>query len=201
MKQHEGFRLRRLRPLRWRDLRLWSGFALLLGAMLLGAQLLNTDDERILVWRATSDMSVGSIPDQVEPVWVVLGGAEDAYLTADNQPKGRLKLPVLAGQLLPIGALNGTEPPSHQVTVAVDAGHAPIDLSPGHLVDVWATAEDTISSRILANARVITASEDGGRGGKHVVLAVPHDIIAQVITALRTHVIDLVAVPVSSNPA
>jgi hypothetical protein len=199
MKQHEGYRLRRLRPLRWRDLRLWSGFALLIVAMLIGAQLLNSEDERIMVWRATSDMAVGSLPHHIEPVWVALGGAESAYVSADVQPDGRLQIPVLAGQLLPAGALGGTDLESHQVTVAVEAGHAPIDLAAGHLVDVWATSQEAISSRILASARVISVADDGGRGGHHVVLSVPEDSLAKIITALRTQVIDLVAVPVTGN--
>jgi hypothetical protein len=183
--------------MRWRDIRLWLGIALVVGAMMLGAALLSGDDDRVLVWQATADMAIGAEPIHKEPVLVALGSAQPAYLSAQTQPTGRLIMPVLRGQLIPKAALETGLDDRHLVTVGVDTAHAPIGLAAGQLVDVWATNEAGETSMVLAKVGVAQVADDGMRGGLQVVLDVPPMEISRVIAAVRTQAIDLVAVPVS----
>jgi hypothetical protein len=198
MTQQAPRKLRRLRPLRWRDVRLWLGIALVIAAMMLGAALLSGDDERILVWQATSDMAIGAEPIHVEPILVALGSAQAAYLSAQTKPTGRLTMPVTRGQLIPNAAIETGVDDGHLVTVGVDLTHAPINLAAGQLVAVWATSEEGETSLVLPKLRVAAVADDGMRGGLQVVLDVPPSDIPRVIAAVRTQVIDLVAVPVSA---
>jgi hypothetical protein len=179
-------------------MRLWFGIALVVGAMMLGAAVMSGEDDRTLVWQATADMAIGAEPVHVEPVLVALGSAQSAYLTAQSPPTGRLTMPVTRGQLIPKAALGPDEPSTHLVTVGVDVAHAPIGLTSGQLVDVWGTAEDGEASLILSGVRVAQVSDDGMRGGLHIVLDVAPADIPRVIAAKRTQAIDLVSVPVSA---
>lgn len=196
MKQHS---LRRVRPIRWRDLRLWFGITLVIAAMVLGAALLSGDDERTMVWRAVSDMAPGAAPIHVEPVLVSLGDAHDAYLDADSIPSGVLQTPIMAGQLIPKAAIAESNEARHHVTLGVEAAHAPVDLQAGHLVDVWVTPEDGPASLVYARGLVVHVVEDAMRDGMHVVLAVDPGDVADVIGAVRSGSIDMVAVPVGGN--
>lgn len=198
MKQHS---LRRVRPIRWRDLRLWFGITLVIAAMVLGAALLRGDDERTLVWRAVSDMARGTAPMHIEPVLVSLGDAHNAYLAADSAPRGILQTPIMAGQLIPRAALAENNEVRHHVTLGVQAAHAPVDLQAGHLVDVWVTPEDGAASLVYTRGLVVHVVDDAMRDGMHVVLAVDPADVAEVIAAVRTGSIDMVAVPVWDDQA
>jgi hypothetical protein len=52
---------KRLRVVRWRDLRLWVGVAIMVLAMFAGAFLLSRGEQTTTVWRASSDLSIGSV--------------------------------------------------------------------------------------------------------------------------------------------
>ena len=191
---------------RWTDLRLWLGLALIVGSMLAGAYVLSADDQSVTVWRASSDLAVGDLP-QVEPVTVRLGDASSAYLSATTQPQGRMRVPVQAGALVPAAALGAAESTqSRLVTVAVDALQAPVGLAAGDVVDVWATPDDKASSAapsmILAQAHVQAVDRDSiGVGGEvPVVLDVDRTQSAAVIAASRGRV-TLVEVPLAAQDA
>jgi len=66
---------RRLVRARWRDGRLWLGVVLIIASMVVGSRLISHSDERVTVWRATHDLSIGSEPADLEPVAVALGDA------------------------------------------------------------------------------------------------------------------------------
>lgn len=97
---------------------------------------------------------------------------------------------------------------TRRVTVAVDPLHAPADLQPGDLVDVWSTPRDPVGvsslpAPVLSGVAVASVSPDGmGLGGEiGVALDVPVGDVPATVAALRSGVLDLIAVPVSSQQA
>jgi hypothetical protein len=194
-------KVRRLRPLRWRDTRLWIGIGLVVAAMFIGARLLTIDSDRTLVWAATGDMAAGAAPSQIELVPVALGAADSFYLGADQRPTGQLLIPIRRGTLIPRDALNSEVLDSKLrfVTVAVEPASAPPQIAAGHLVDVWSVGEDGVANLVLDGVVVHeVAGEPGGvRTGIHVVLQVASIEVAPLLVAIRGGAVDLVAVPVS----
>jgi len=196
----EPRRVRRLRPLRWRDTRLWIGIGLVVAAMFIGARVLTVDSDRTLVWAATGDMAVGAAPSQVELVTVALGAADSLYLGAEQQPTGQLLIPIRRGTLIPRDALHSEVLDSslRVVPVAVEPASAPPQIAAGHLVDLWSTGEVGMANLVLDGVVVHeVAGEPGGvRTGIHVVLQVSSTEVAPLLAAMRGGVVDLVAVPV-----
>lgn len=192
--------LRRLRAVRWRDLRLWFGIGCVVAAMFIGAAILSSSEERVSVWRATADMAVGSAVTHREPTLVVLGEATGRYLPSEEMIVGRLRQPVAAGELIPRAAVAVEEDltPKRFVTLPVTLGHAPVDLASGQVVDVWATDADGVTTRVLEQALVATvAAETGGiRTNISVVLVVNPTAVQPLVAAVRRSEIDLVSVPV-----
>jgi hypothetical protein len=198
----EPRRVRRLRPLRWRDTRLWIGIALVVAAMFIGARLFTVDDGRTLVWAASADMAAGAAPTQVELVSVALGAADPLYLGVDQKPTGELLIPLRRGMLIPRDAVSADarDVNMRYVTVAVEPANAPPNIAAGALVDVWSTDEEGIALLVLDQAVVHeVAGEPGGvRTGIQVVLQVTTTEVAALLAAARGGAVDLVAVPVQS---
>lgn len=196
----EPRRVRRIRPLRWRDTRLWIGIVLVVASMFIGARLFTVDDGRTMVWAASADMAAGATPSQVELVSVALGSAESLYLEGQVRPTGRLLIPVQRGTLIPRSALatDVTDLALRYVTVAVDVANAPPSIASGALVDVWSVDEEGIAQQVLDRIVVDqVAGEPGGvRTGIQVVLQVTAGQVGALLAATRTGVLDLVAVPV-----
>ena len=202
----------RIRRMRWRDLRLWAGLALILGSMIAGARLVSGPDGSTLVWRASADLARGGVPT-AEPVRVQLGSAAADYLAADRPIGGRMLIAVPEGALIPARAVGPVSPePMREVTVPVDPLHAPVDLAPGDRVDVWATASDPSTAPggiapapalVLPHLLVVTADRESvGLGGEiAVVLEVPVANVGALVQAMRAGVIDLTAVPITDEPA
>lgn len=199
---------KRLRIVRWRDLRLWVGLAIMVVAMFAGAFLLSRGEQTTTVWRASSDLSIGSVP-MATPVTVALGEAQDQYLPAGEPLTGQLRWPVAAGDLIPRGAL-GYAPllDARLVTLPVDPLHAPVNLATGDIVDIWSTPTEVAggitAKPVLVFSRVTVAEaavDTVGIGGEiAVVVEVPADGAAQLVAAARSGLIDLVAVPITSQP-
>ena len=199
---------KRLRVVRWRDLRLWVGLAIMVVAMFAGAFLLSRGEQTTTVWRASSDLSIGSVP-MATPVTVALGEAQDQYLSAGEPLTGQLRWPVAAGDLIPRGAL-GYAPllDARLVTLPVDPLHAPVNLATGDIVDIWSTPAEVAggitAKPVLVFSRVTVAEaavDAVGIGGEiAVVVEVPADGAAQLVAAARSGLIDLVAVPITSQP-
>lgn len=197
---------RRLPRLRWRDARLWLGVALMAVGMIAGARILGADPDTVVVWQASRDLPPG-VPPVAQPVEVSLGPAATAYLRADEPLGGRLRVPVAAGALIPADALvQSPQAGIRLVTLAVDPLHAPVGLSGGDVVDVWATEVDAARSivqepaLVLPQARVAQVdAENLGLGGEiGVVIEVPQDLAAELVRAARSRVVDLVAVPLAA---
>ena len=211
-KQHLGqlatqVPVKRMRVLRWRDLRLWAGLVIIVLSMFAGAFLLSRGEETTTVWRASSDLSVGSIP-VATPVTVSLGAAQDQYLLASEPLSGQLRWPVAAGDLIPRGAL-GFSPilDARLVTLPVDPLHAPVHLATGDVVDIWSTPADVAGGDtaqpvlVLSGVTIAEVAADAvGIGGEiAVVVEVPQTAADQLVAAARFGLIDLVAVPIASQ--
>ena len=203
----------RITRLRWRDVRLWVGLALILVSMVAGARLLSGPDGAALVWRASADLVRGGVP-VAEPVQVHLGDAAAAYLPADAPIDGRMLIAVPAGALIPARAVGDPSVGDvREVTVPVDPLHAPVGLTSGDRVDVWSTAKDAATTDldptaaapvlVLPGVLVVGADREAlGVGGEiPVVLEVPTAQVALLVQALRTGDIDLTSVPITDEPA
>ena len=202
----EQVHARTLARVRWRDGRLWLGVALIIVSMVVGSRVLSHSDERITVWRATHDLSVGSAPTGLEPVAVILGDATAGYARATIDPAGVLVRPVAAGDLLPASALGSPESSAVRiVTMPVEPLHAPVGLLPGDRVDIWATPDESSApgvSRLVEEAAVVAAiaTDSMGVGGEiGVAVRIPEARADALIAAVRSGVIDLVSVPIEAQ--
>lgn len=192
-------RVRRIRPVRWRDARLWIGIGLVVGAMLIGSRLASGDDDRVLVWSATSDMSMGAEPTEIALSSVALGSAVRHYFPADQPPVGRLLTAIPSGALIPRQAVQseGVGGPQRFITLAVEATRVPHQLTPGQRVDVWSSDADGIPILALPDVLVAHVTTDSGglRGNVTVVVDVSPDEVGAILTASRSGVIDLIGIP------
>jgi hypothetical protein len=209
METAAGVNRRRVASAGFGDARLWVGIGLVVASVVVGVGVMSADRDTVTVLRATRDLSVGATPTNLDRVAVSRAAVGDAYLTGEPAGDAVLRWPVRAGELVPRGAL--AEPPTQQhrqVTVAVDPLHAPVDLQEGDHVDVWASSASPSRAqeppkRVVADARVASVSGEAvGIGGElAVVLDLAPDDVLSVVEAVRTGVVDLVAVPVDSQPA
>lgn len=206
-------RATRLRTARWRDLRLWAGLTCIVIAMFAGAALLSRDDSTITVWQAARDLAPGAAPEVIATT-VALDDAAGAYIPASEPITGLVVTPVAQGALVPRSAIGVPDTAGTRlVTIPVDPLHAPLGLTAGVVVDVWATPTESTASPLtsgaggastptaqLVLASVLVhgaASDDLGRAVP-VVLEVPEPEAQRLISAARTGVIDLVLVPMSA---
>ena len=198
---------RRIASARVGDLRLWLGVGLVVAAVIAGIVVVGADRDTVTVLRATRDLSIGAHPTGFDRVQMSRAAAGDAYVTDAPAPELVLRWPVRAGELLPVGVLGPPVAVAHrQVTVAVDPLHAPVGMQAGDHVDVWASPSSSTRDaesprRVVADVRVASVETDGvGIGGEvAVVLDLPETDVQPVVEAVRTAVVDLVAVPVDSQ--
>ncbi len=196
---------RRLRRARFGDVRLWLGIALVVGSVVVGVRVMSVEDNTVLVLRATRDLASGSAAVDLAPVRVNTLAAGNAYLTEQPSAGHVVRWPISAGELVPRSAIaSAPDVPIREVAVPVDPLHAPPGLQAGDLVDVWSAPRENEAgapSRVLAAVTVAgVASDDVGIGGEiGVVLNVPEELVAAVVSASRSGVIDLVAVPLRSQ--
>jgi len=191
---------------RWSDVRLWVGISLLIGSMFIGARVMASGEETVTLWRANSELALGSPLTGVEAVVVALNGAQEPYFRGLVPPTGIVVRPIGAGEFIPSAALS-TLPPtdSRVVTVPVDPLHVAIGLNAGDQVDVWSSSRDTgsVSPPILVLTGLTVqavASDVVGTGGEiGVVLVVPVTQVPKLVQAIRMGVIDLVKVPLESQ--
>ena len=191
---------------RWSDLRLWLGISLLIASMFVGARVMASGEETVTLWRANSELALGSPLTGVEAVVVALNGAQEPYFRGLVPPSGIVVRPIGAGEFIPSAALSALPPAdSRVVTVPVDPLHVAIGLNAGDQVDVWSSSKDPGSvvppSLVLTGLTVrAVATEVVGTGGEiGVVLLVPVTQVPELIQAIRTGVIDLVKVPLESQ--
>lgn len=211
MAQVASPRARRLATPRWLDTRLVLGVLLVLFAVVAGARVFASADRYSQVYVAKHDLVPGErlTSDDLSVGRVRLTDAGHLYIAAGSAPVGYVVARYVgAHELLPVGALSSGAPAladSRLVTVPVTAGHLPPSLDRGGLVDVYVTPKVGAGTAppapvlVLANAAVQSRSGGsrtfGGDSALAVVLAVPADRVADVVHAVESGSIDLVAVP------
>ncbi|MDA9350148.1 hypothetical protein N9R32_00050 [Actinomycetota bacterium] len=197
---------RNRRSARWSDIRLWLGVVILIGSMFIGARVMATGEETVTLWRASSELAVGSPLSDLDAVVVALNGAQAPYLQGTTPPSGIVGRPIGVGEFIPIEAISALPPEdSRVVTVSVDPLHVPIGLNAGDQVDVWSSSQDTQSLTppilVLSGLTIRQVANDVvGTGGEiGVVVSVPVAQVPDLVQAIRTGVIDLVKVPAQSQ--
>ncbi|MEX1210462.1 MAG: hypothetical protein WEA35_06255 [Candidatus Nanopelagicales bacterium] len=190
----------------WRDMRVAAGIGLIIFCMLVGARLLSGGADTVTAWQATRDLAVGAVvaPDDVIAV-AVPSSLTGAYADSAGLPTAPLDRPLRAGELLPVPSETaGID--ARWVTVPVEPLHAPVDLAPGELVDVWSTEGGDLGvvprpTLVLESVLVSQVAVDGvGLGGEYgVVLEIDPRAAAALIAAVRSGGIDLVRVPVVAS--
>lgn len=216
----------RVRVSRWSDIRLWLGVSVIIGSMFIGARVIASGESTVTLWTSSSDLSVGSEPRSLVPVVVSRTGVEAAYFQGPLPPEGVVVRPIAAGEFVPLSAVaiesevSTLSIPellesrnSRVVTVPVDPLHVTAGLAAGDHVDVWASPDETNANSlsdsapgvgatpVLTDIKVVEVAGDtvGARGEIGVVLSVSNQDVATLISAIRTSVIDLVQVPISSQ--
>jgi hypothetical protein len=174
--------------------------------MFIGARVMASGEETVTLWRANSELALGSPLTGVEAVVVALNGAQEPYFRGLVPPSGIVVRPIGAGEFIPSAALSALPlEDSRVVTVPVDPLHVAIGLNAGDQVDVWSSPKDAGS--VLPPKLVLTgltvravASDVVGTGGEiGVVLLVPVTQVLDLVQAIRAGVIDLVKVPLESQ--
>lgn len=204
---------RRLALPRWLDARLVLGVVLVLFSVVAGARVFASADHFSSVYVARHDLVPGErlTADDLSIGRVRLSGMGHLYIAAGALPTGYVVARyVAAHELVPVAALSaGALPASTRlVTVPVAAGHLPPGLGRGSLVDVYLTPKTGAATGapppVLVLAGAAVESRDGGSrafGGESilsVVLSVPADRVPDVVHAIESGSIDLVAVPAAA---
>ena len=204
-------RASRLATPRWLDARLVLGVLLVLFAVVAGARVFASADHYSQVYVArhalvpgervtSSDLSVGRVR---------LDGQGSLYIAAGSTPVGYVVTRYVgAHEFVPVAALAAAPPrdaDSRFVTVPVVAGHLPSELAHGSLVDVYVTPKAAagapvppptlVLSNVAVQSRAGGSRTFGGESTLAVVLAVPADRVADMVHAVESGTIDLVAVP------
>ena len=211
MSEQASPRAARLGAPRWLDARLVLGILLVLFAVVAGARVFAAADHYSRVYVAKHDLVPGERVTAADLAVgrVRLDGQGSLYIAAGAAPVGYVVTRYVgAHEFLPVGALAATGPKDADtrfVTVPVAAGHLPPGLSRGALVDVYLTPKAAAGAAVPAPTLVLenaaVQSREGGSrtfGGEatlSVVLAVPADRVSDVVHAVESGTIDLVAVP------
>ena len=204
-------RAARLATPRWLDTRLVLGVLLVLLAVVAGARVFASADHYARVYVAKHDLVPGErvTAGDLAVGRVRLDGQGSLYISAGTPPVGYVVTRYVgAHEFLPVGALAAATPKdadSRLVTVPVAPGHLPPSLARGSLVDVYLTPKAGAGAPIPAPQLVLESvavqSREGGTrtfGGDatlSVVLDVPADRVSDVVHAVESGTIDLVAVP------
>lgn len=194
----------RLQKPSWKDSRLVVGILLVAAATIGGTTLVNSFDDSVEVYQATTGLVPGQelSKSDVTTVKVRIDKAGKGYMTADQPlPKGRVIREVRKGELLPTSTLG--KPSSvglKAISVEVEPSFA-ATLVRGSIVDVWVSqrrdnsgaAEFDKPRRVVPRAYVFRGPRESS-GGLSVAstqevavqILVPDDRVDQVIGAVNT---------------
>jgi hypothetical protein len=185
-------RPRRIATPSWLDVRLVLGIALVLAAVLGGAELFAHARRTYPKVAARRDLASGTVltPDDLTLVRVQLSGAgRGVYVDRVRDAVGRtLARPVAAGELLPAGAVTAV-PARTTVTVPLPTGSAP-ELRQGERIELWASTSACASAVLLPDVVVQAVRPDSGgafgdgAAGQDVVISVPPTLADRVVQAL-----------------
>ncbi|HEY7010734.1 MAG TPA: SAF domain-containing protein [Jatrophihabitantaceae bacterium] len=179
---------------RWLDLRLILGIALVLAAVVVGAEVVQGARHTDRMLAVTHDLAAGTILQigDLKTVDARLPGAvTDAhvYVTDPAKAVGKvLARPLAAGELLAATVL-GTAAGRTTVSVPL-AGDAAPKLSRGQRIVVWLSTKACPSLVLLSDVTVqqVHGTDPGtfasGGTGQDVVLSVPPDVADRVVSAL-----------------
>lgn len=169
----------RLRPARWRDLRLVVGVLLVLTSVAVGARVVSSADDGVPVWAAARPLGPGQSVTVADLQQVTVRLAEPSrYLSARARPPVGYQVvrAVGQGELLPAAALAAPERAAAR-RVVVDVPSSEADgLRPGQPVDVYvvegagpaagqapAQGAAEVTPRVVVEA--VTVAGLGGGGG------------------------------------
>lgn len=191
----------------WFDPRFAIGLSLVFVSVAGVWWLVSATDHTVAVYAARSTLVAGEAAavSELRLVHVTLGGAERAYLAADDVPEGGVVLTrtVQEGELVPRSAV--TESSGIGVaSVVVDVGSAvPASIGAGSVVDLWSAApgqsgEFEPPAVLVAGVSVVGTMADDGlivRGdGVRVEVSVPRSQVAAVLAAVAAgHLVSLVS--------
>ena len=181
----------------WSDTRVVFGVLLVVGCMLIGVRLFSTGSDEIEVWQVQRDLAPIAVSPQLAA----------HYFPVDVIPDRPIFTSVLAGELLdPNNFRQEVTETLRRVTVPVEPLHAPVNLAPGDLVDLWSTPDVDLGARVqpelvLAGQLVVGVDIDarGFASDYGVVLEIDQADAGAVLAAVRSGQIDLVGVPLADR--
>jgi len=207
-------RATRLATPRWLDTRLVLGVLLVLFAVVAGARVFAAADHYSRVYVARHDLVPGErlTAGDVGVGRVRLNGEGSLYIAAGRPPVGYVVTRYVgAHEFVPVGALAATpsgDAATRLVSVPVTPGHLPPSLARGTLVDIYMTpktgagvmaaAPTLVLSNVPVDMREGGSRTFGGEATLVVVVSVPADRVADVVHAVESGTIDLVAVPAAA---
>ena len=201
---------RRLTSPRWFDGRFLIGIVIVVVPIVIGAHVLAAADRYASVYVARRALVPGQhlVAADLVVGRVRFDGQGTRYIAAGQPPVGYVvSRYVAAGELVPLAALTGTPTAlaaERLVTVPVGAGHAPLDLLRGDVVDLYVTAKNPAGDKLVRPRLVIGAapvdsvSNSGAlssSGTVSVVIAVPAVSVGDVVRAIESGTLDVVRVP------
>lgn len=207
---------RRLRSVRWLNLRLLLGVALVLAAVIGGARIIGAADKTTTVWSAAVDLAQGVELTEADlvAVEVRLDDGTAAYLSAGTVPQGKTLLrDIAAGELVPAAAV-GTPKDQVSLALSVPAQHLPASAQRGDRVSIYASSAPSGTSAPTEGTEVVAESvtvveisgrSDGalsvGSADLQVVIAVPSCAVQQILDATNGRQLSVVVLDDSMAPA
>ena len=182
-------RPRRIAAPSWLDIRLWSGLALVLASVLVGASVLAAARQTSPAVAVRRDLAVGTVlaADDLTVVQVRLPDNAPYPRTLAEVVGQQLSRPVAAGELVPAAALGS---PAARTTIAVplEAAAAPA-LRRGDRIELWLSVGACAATVLLPavtvqSARVDSGAFGSGTGGQDVIISVAPELAERVVTAL-----------------
>jgi hypothetical protein len=201
---------RRLTSPRWFDVRFLIGVVIVVVPIVIGAHLVAAADRYATVYVARRALVPGQhlVADDLVVGRVRFDGEGTRYIAAGRPPVGYVVVRyVAAGELLPLAALSGAPnalAAERLVTVPVGAGHAPLDVTRGDVVDLYVTtksptADKPVRPRLVIGAAAVDSVNDAGAlsssGTLSLVIEVPAVAVFDVVRAIEGGTIDVVRVP------
>lgn len=194
----------------WLSPRIALGALLVLGSVVAGARVFASADHYSPVLVARHPLAPGEhlVGSDLRVGRVRLAGGAAAYLARSSDPDGYVVTRYVgAGELVPVAALSSSSSvaaATRSVTVSVQVGHLPLDLSRGDQVDVYVTPKPATGAPAGTPALVLpAASVDQVSGGDDVgvdnqvpvVLDIGQSQVATLLRATAGGIVDLVRVP------
>lgn len=202
---------RRVKTPNWFDLRLIAGVLLVIGSMVAGAVTIAAADSSKRVWAVTRDLAPGTVltADDLKPIKVRLPSRELYFATESTSAQDYVVGKTVAtqlfdGQPLLRPALKATAPAT-TLTVPLTSDQAPPHIVRGQRIELWLSSKTCRASVVLPSVAVQDVQSAGGgafgtSSAENVVIRVPADDAARVVTALGLDGTVIRAGLLSGNP-